>query len=71
MRYGRIVNNAVVEIINPVPGFAITDCFVPEIVATLVPISDDVQAGWIKQDDGSFAAPVVEETVTPAEPEPE
>ena len=68
MRYGRIVNNAVVEIINPIPGFAIADCFVPEIVATLVPISDDVQEGWIKQDDGSFAAPVI---AVPIEPEPE
>ena len=84
MRYGRIVDNAVAEIVTPIDGFDITDCFAPAIVATLCPIADDVQAGWIKQEDGSFAAPVVEEVVapvveevvaeeviTPAEPAPE
>jgi hypothetical protein len=84
MRYGRIVDNAVAEIVTPIEGFDIADCFAPAIVATLALITDDVQIGWVKQEDGSFAAPVVEEavtpvveetpveeTVTPAEPEPE
>lgn len=70
MRYGRIVDNAVAEIVIPIDGFMIEDCFAPAIVATLCPIADDVQAGWIKQEDGSFAAPVVEpvveEVVAPA-----
>ena len=70
MRYGRIVDNAVAEIVTPIDGFMIEDCFAPAIVATLCPIADDVQAGWIKQEDGSFAAPVVEpvveEVVAPA-----
>jgi hypothetical protein len=65
MRYGRIVDNAVLEIGTPIDGFDIADCFAPAIVATLVPVSDDVQIGWTKQDDGSFAAPVVEEVVAP------
>lgn len=65
MRYGRIVNNVVAEIVTPIDGFDIADCFAPAIVATLYSVADDVQAGWIKQDDGSFAAPVVEEVVTP------
>lgn len=82
MRYGRIVDNAVAEIVTPIDGFMIEDCFAPAIVATLCPVADDVQAGWIKQEDGSFAAPVVEEVapvveevvaeeVVPVEPAPE
>jgi hypothetical protein len=75
MRYGRIVDNAVAEIVTPIDGFMIEDCFAPAIVATLCPVADDVQAGWIKQEDGSFAAPVVEEVVAeevvPVEPAPE
>ena len=66
MRYGRIVDNTVAEIVTPIDGFMIEDCFAPAIVATLCLIADDVQAGWVKQEDGSFAAPVVEEVVTPA-----
>jgi hypothetical protein len=58
MRYGRIVDNAVAEILTPIDGFT--------IVATLCPVADDVQAGWVRQEDGSFAAPVVEEVVEPA-----
>jgi len=74
MRYGRIVDNAVAEIVTPIEGFDIADCFAPAIVATLALITDDVQIGWVKQEDG--VTPVVEETpveetVTPAEPEPE
>lgn len=65
MRYGRIVDNAVAEIVTPIDGFMIEDCFAPAIVATLCPVADDVQAGWVRQEDGSFAAPVVEEVVEP------
>ena len=65
MRYGRIVDNAVAEIVTPIDGFDIADCFAPAIVATLCLIADDVQVGWVKQEDDSFAAPVVEEVVTP------
>ena len=71
MRYGRIVDNAVAEIVTPIDGFNIADCFAPAIVATLCPVADDVQPGWVRQEDGSFAAPVVEEVVTPTEPVPE
>jgi len=69
MRYGRIVDNAVLEIVTPIEGFMIEDCFVPEIVATLTLISDDVQIGWIKQDDDSFVDPTAE-VVTPVVEEP-
>ena len=69
MRYGRIVDNAVVEIVTPIEGFDIADCFAPAIVATLALIADDVQVGWVKQEDGTFVDPTVEvvaeEVVTP------
>lgn len=68
MRYGRIEDNIVVEIISPMDGFAIEDCYVPAIVATLYPIADDVQNGWIRQEDGRCIAPVIEEEVIQPEP---
>jgi hypothetical protein len=57
MAYARIVENVVVEIVTPVPGFAISQCFHPDIVAQIETVADDVQVGWVKQEDGSFAAP--------------
>lgn len=58
----RIVNDAVVEILTAVPGYLIEDCFHPNILAQCVDVPEDAQVGWIKQEDGTFAAPVVEET---------
>jgi hypothetical protein len=62
MKTARIQNNKVVEILVPVAGFTIDQCFHPEILAACEQIEDDVQPTWVKQEDGSFAAPV--------EPEP-
>lgn len=62
MKTARIQNNVVAEILVPVEGFTIDQCFHPSIIATCEQIEDDVQLGWVKQEDGSFAAPV--------EPEP-
>lgn len=58
----RIVNDTVVEILTAVPGYLIEDCFHPNILAQCVDVADEVQVGWVKQEDGTFAAPVVEET---------
>jgi len=68
MRYGRIIDNSVVEIITLMEGFAIEDCFVPAIVDTLYPIADDVQNGWVRQEDGRYIAPVIEEEAIQPEP---
>ena len=65
MKTARIVNNKVVEILVPITGFRIEDCFHPEILAACEQVEDDVQPTWIKQEDGSFAAPP-EEPSAPA-----
>lgn len=62
MKTARIQNNVVAEILVPVEGFTIDQCFHPSILAQCEQVEDEVQANWVKQEDGSFAAPV--------EPEP-
>jgi hypothetical protein len=60
MANAKIVNNVVVEILKPIEGFALEDCFHPLILKDTVYVPDDVQVNWILQEDGTFAAPVVE-----------
>ena len=63
MKTARIQNNVVVEFLVPVAGFQLADCFHADVIAQCEEVEDDVQAGWVKQEDGSFAAltPPVEE----------
>lgn len=63
----KVQNNVVIEIFRPVDGFAIEDCFHPQVLSACTAVSDEVQVGWVQQEDGSFAAPVVE---TPPETPP-
>lgn len=56
MKYARVQNNIAVEILTPVPGFAIEDCFHPEILVDAVPVDDTVQPGWTLVD-GTWTAP--------------
>jgi hypothetical protein len=60
----RIVNDTVVEILTPISGFSIEQCFHPSILAQCVDLEHGMQVGWVKQEDGSFAAP--EEPSAPA-----
>jgi hypothetical protein len=57
----RIIDGAVTEVLKPISGFDIADCFHPDVLIGCVPCGDDVQPGWVLTGDG-FAAP---------EPEPE
>lgn len=57
MKTARIQNNIVVEILIPIAEFSIDQCFHPSIIATCEQVEDAVQLGWVKQEDGSFAAP--------------
>ena len=57
MKTARIQNNTVAEILAPVEGFTLDQCFHPSIINQCQEVEDEVQAGWIKQEDGSFAAP--------------
>ena len=57
MKTARIQNNVVAEILVPISGFTLDQCFHPTILAACEQVEDDVQPTWIKQEDGSFAAP--------------
>lgn len=63
MKYARIQNGTVVELLVAPEGFSIQQCFHPDVLAGGEFVPNDVQHGWVKQEDGSFAAPV-EETTT-------
>ena len=58
----RLLNKSIIEILIPVPGFEVEDCFHPSIIAQCVDVADDVQVGWVQQEDGSFLAPPVQPT---------
>ena len=66
MKTARIQNNVVAEILVPVEGFTIDQCFHPDIVAQLIPCSDEVTPEWTYVD-GQFVAPVVAEETAPEE----
>jgi hypothetical protein len=55
MKYARIISNVVVETFTPPAGVSIADCFHPSLV--FEPIPDDVEAGWLVAEDGSFSSP--------------
>jgi hypothetical protein len=50
----RLVNNVIVEILQPVAGFKIEDCFHSDLLAKCIDAPDEAQVGWIKQEDGSY-----------------
>jgi hypothetical protein len=60
----RIVNGVVAEILVPVAGFRIEDCFHPDILAQCVDATEGMKAG-------DAYPPVVEETTAEPEPTPE
>jgi len=73
MTYARIQGNAVVEIVKPVDGFSIQQCFHPDLLKSIVFCSDEVQSGWsYDAETGAFTAPSVPEApiepVAPVEP---
>ena len=66
MKYARIINSAVVEILVPVEGFTFEQCFHVDIADKCVPVSEEVTTGWLLAEDGTFSAPPVVEPVTEA-----
>jgi hypothetical protein len=60
MKYARIVNSIAVETFTVPAGLTIQQCFTAELVAQFTTCPAEVQAGWIKQSNGSFkpTAPV-------------
>lgn len=60
MKYANIVNNIVVDVSDdPATHYH------PDIAAQFVEVPDEVQTGWVRGDDGTWSAPVIE-----AAPEP-
>ena len=52
----RITDGVVGDVIVPIQGFRIEECFHPDLLALYVTVDGDVQPGWIVTEDG-FAAP--------------
>ena len=67
MKYARIVDSIAVEVFTPPEGFTLAECFTAELVAQFAPCSEEVEAGWIEQENGSFNPPAP----TPPAPAPE
>ena len=59
----RIQNNKVVEILVPIAGFTIDQCFHPDILAQCVDATEGMKAG------DAYTPPVVEEVVEETPPE--
>lgn len=66
----RIEDNVVVEILKPVDGFDIADCFHPDILAGCIAVADEVQVGWIVTEDGLQAPEPAPEPEAPVEEAP-
>lgn len=73
--YARIHNDVVIEILTPVSGFTVEECFHRDLLDACAQVDSDVQVGWLRQEDGTFTPPqpetpaaesVIEEA--PAEP---
>jgi len=56
MKYAQIHEGTVTEILVPIEGFTIAQCFHIDITDQLVPCSDDVRPGWTYAD-GVFTDP--------------
>ena len=57
MKTARIQNNVVAEILTPVEGFTLDQCFHPSVLAQCEQVENEVQVNWTKQEDGTFVAP--------------
>lgn len=68
----RITDGVVGDVIVPIQGFRIEECFHPDLLALYVTVADEVQPGWIVTEDG-FSAPEPEAPAeeAPAEEAPE
>ena len=60
MKYARVVENIVVETIEPANDFTIDQMFHADFVASLVECGADVEQGWL-QKNGKFEAPTAQE----------
>jgi hypothetical protein len=66
MKMARITDGVVGDVIVPIDGFSIEECFHPDVLAQYINVADDVQPGWIVTEDG-----IVDPNAPEPEPEPE
>ena len=59
--YARLINNVVAEIVTPVPGFTIEECFHPDLTSTMIPCDAATKQGWVLFN-GRLVDPVDAET---------
>ena len=72
MKMARITDGVVGDVIVPIQGFRIEECFHPDLLAQYVAVSGDVQPGWIVTEDGIVAPePEAPAEEAPAEEAPE
>ena len=68
----RITDGIVGDVIVPIDGFRIEECFHPDLLAQYVAVDGDVQPGWIVTEDGIVAPePEAPAEEAPAEEAPE
>ena len=65
MKYARIVDSIAVETFVVPAGLTIQQCFTAELVAQFTSCPAEVQAGWIRQSNGSFKPPAPAPTPPP------
>ena len=65
-KMARITDGVVGDVIVPIQGFRIEECFHPDLLALYVTVADEVQPGWIVTEDGIVAP----EPEAPAEEAP-
>ena len=58
-KMARITDGVIGDVIVPIDGFRIEECFHPDVLAQYVAVDGDVQPGWIVTEDG----------IVPPEPE--
>ncbi len=56
MKYAKLTNNQVTEILVAIDGFTIEQCFHPDILKDAVPVPSQVEHGWTLID-GTWTAP--------------
>lgn len=57
MKFARVIKGVVIEIFREPQGFAIEECFTPELVATFEPCGEEVEVGWVRDELGDLVEP--------------
>lgn len=70
MKYARIENGIVAEVVELPEGFTLKECFHASLIDKFKPCGDEVAAGWIHEGILRFSAPPEPEPTTAPEAAP-